>query len=366
MRVIDSGTIFDPSSAPATRRFCSVTSPTVLADGRLLVAFRSGSSKDAADENVLIRQSQDGGRTWTTIFEGLEPILDGVAGGWRTGAISEIEPGRLIGAFCWVDRSDPRRPLANPETSGVLPSRVFILDSFDAGRTWTNARELDNAPLEATFITGAVLRLGNGDLAVPHESWKTYYDARPGEHHAFLRISHDGARTFDPPTIVAHAADRYYYDQRLSVDPDSGRPLSVFWTYDCRTDKDVNLHCSWGSVDGRTWEPPADMGFPGQIGAPLCLGGGRVLVVYVRRYGDPSLRAIMSEDLGRTWNTGDELIFYRRDADTESNSGDVWEDIYVWTFGHPEPVLLPDGDVFVAYYAGDPTAMGMHWIRLRL
>jgi hypothetical protein len=38
----------------------------------------------------------------------------------------------------------------------------------------------------------------------------------------------------------------------------------------------------------------------------------------------------------------------------------------VWSFGHPIARLLPDGDVFVAFYAGDAHAMGIHWVRIAL
>ncbi len=36
----------------------------------------------------------------------------------------------------------------------------------------------------------------------------------------------------------------------------------------------------------------------------------------------------------------------------------------IWTFGHPAPLRLPNGDVMVAYYAGDESAMGIHWVRI--
>jgi hypothetical protein len=38
----------------------------------------------------------------------------------------------------------------------------------------------------------------------------------------------------------------------------------------------------------------------------------------------------------------------------------------VWTFGHPAAVRLPEEDVLVAYYAGDESAMGIHWVRIRV
>ena len=35
-----------------------------------------------------------------------------------------------------------------------------------------------------------------------------------------------------------------------------------------------------------------------------------------------------------------------------------------WRFGHPRAVLLPDGEVFVVYYAGDDQAKSARWTRV--
>jgi len=67
------------------------------------------------------------------------------------------------------------------------------------------------------------------------------------------------------------------------------------------------------------------------------------------------------------------LVFYEKQRggreagmDGPRDFGDYWADMSIWTFGHPAPVRLPNGDVMVAYYAGDETAMSIHWVRLAL
>jgi len=374
MQIIDQGIIFDATQQPAQRRFNCFTSVCVLSDGRILVAFRTGSSKDSPDENIIMRLSADGGKSWRTVFEGLEMTVDGVRGAWRHAAISELRPGRLIGVFCWFDRSNPPAPLANPQTQGVLPSRVFVLESSDAGHTWGERREIVTKPYEGIATTGPAMRLAGGALAIPYEAWKSYYDTRPGEHHALLRISTDGAHTFEPAVIVAHdpAANLFFWDQRLTVDPETGRLVGLFWTHDRAAGQDRNIHIAWGSPDGHQWTPPADTGIAGQIASPLCLPGGRLLMVYVHRHEPPTLRAVLSRDFGRTWDVANELTFYNSWAGRESGMGgrrdfgDYWADMSVWSFGHPDPVRLADGDVFVAFYAGDSSAMGMRWVRLSI
>jgi len=373
MRIVDRGTVYDATQARRERRFCAWTSPAILADGRLLVSFHCGSAKQAPDENVLTCRSEDAGKSWQIVCHGLAPLtVDGVPGSWHDGKIAEIEPGHLLGAFWWLDRSDPSRPMCNPDTTGTLPCRIFVMDSFDAGQTWVNRREVDTHPFEAVALMGQPLRLAGGEIAVFSEAWKTYYDAGEGEHHAVLSISHDGGWTFEQPIVVANdpANVLLFWDQRLTVDPATGRLVGMFWTHDRRAGQDRDAHIAWGSPDGKMWSYPVDAGFAGQIPCPLVLPDGRLLAVYVHRHYPPSLRAIISSDYGKTWDVQNELIYYEKKLGGEAGMEgqrqitDYYADMAVWSFGHTEARRLPDGDVFVSYYAGDAESLSVHWARL--
>jgi hypothetical protein len=37
-----------------------------------------------------------------------------------------------------------------------------------------------------------------------------------------------------------------------------------------------------------------------------------------------------------------------------------------WTFGHPAIRMLPEGRVLLAYYAGTPDCLSIHWARVRV
>ncbi|PYV12835.1 MAG: hypothetical protein DMG07_16145, partial [Acidobacteria bacterium] len=45
-------------------------------------------------------------------------------------------------------------------------------------------------------------------------------------------------------------------------------------------------------------------------------------------------------------------------------TGELLSNLHLWTFGLPYAVALPEGDVLVTYYAGDPGALSAHWVRL--
>jgi hypothetical protein len=384
MKIVERGILFDASAAAPESRFCTFTTLERLDSGRLLAGFRTGSAKDSADESIRIMASDDDGATWQTVFTGFGDIPPGSGGRLRAVGFTETDPGRLIGVFMWMDRSDPNLPLASPETQGILPTKMLVAESEDGGHTWGPLREVSLQPHKGNALTGNVLALRDGGLALPYEAWKEYHDTSRGQHHAALRLSDDGGQTWTGPQIVAHddQGRLLFWDQRLAANPEDGRLIAMFWTHDREAQEDVAMHVAWGSPDGRSWTAPVSTGITGQICAPLWLPGGRVFAAYVHRHHPPSLRAILSPDAasaraGQTWSAFEELVFYEKERGGQESGmggkrdfGDYWADMSIWTFGHPAAVVLEDpdvrevGDVLVAYYAGDETSMSIHWARI--
>jgi hypothetical protein len=375
MRVVDRGTIFDARSAPREARFC--TFPTLVRqdDGRLVAGFRTGSAKDSADEDVRIMASDDEGATWQSVSEGFGDVPPGSGGRIRCIALTVVGRYKLIASLSWLDRSNPTLPMFNPQTEGILPTKVLFAESEGGGCSWTDPREVPLLPHKGNAITGSIIVLKDGCLALPYEAWKEYDDTGPGKHHASLRISPDGGKMWPDMAAIAHdpAGRVLYWDQRVTVDPASGRLIAMFWSYDRCAKRDLDIHIAWSTPDGRQWSAPQSTGIAGQIAAPLAIDGQRVLATYVHRHYPPSLRTVLSSDFGKTWTVAEELVFYEK-AYSKQESGmggkrdfaDYWTDMGVWTFGHPTALLLPKGDVMVAFYAGDETAMSIYWVRIAL
>lgn len=372
MRVKERGLVFDATVAPPNSRSSAFTGLIRLANGDLLVSFRIGTGRDTPDGRLRVMRSRDEGRTWATLHPGLTATIEGVEGNLVEGFFTELAPNRLIGAFAWVDRSNPERSFVNPSTAGILPMRVLLAESTDGGETWGPFRDVDLRPQVGCAVTGPVLTLPGGELALHYESWKEYDDPSPGTHVASLRVSSDGGATWPEMAIVAaDPAERiFYWDQRIARHPETGRLVATFWTHDRDAKTDVENHIAWGSPSGRDWSVPVPTGWRGQHCQPLPLGGDRLAAFYVRRHHPPSLRAVISDDFGATWRSNEELVFYDSSAGPEPGADgvrafeDFWQDMMAWRFGHPRAVLLPNGDVFVAFYAGDENATSMHWVRI--
>ena len=368
MQVAAEGVVWrDETGAPTLQNVC-FPSVALLSDGRLLATCRVGSKKDSADGNLMFCESRDEGKTWQERGFLLSSRFQGVPGELRLGPPSELAPGRIMLVAGWVDRSDPSLPFANPDTIGILPIRVLLTESSDAGATWAPRRDVDVSPMIQPALTGPVMRLPDGRLAISYETNKHYDDPTPVEHKAALIFSEDEGAVWKDPTVVATHPDFYFWDQRHAVLPD-GSMLALFWTYSVPQERDVEIHQAFSQDNGRTWSAPANTGIEGQIAFPVPLGGEDVLMLYVHRHHPPSLRAVLSHDGGETWDTGGEMVFYSKDVreagmDAGTATADYWQDMELWTFGLPSGVVLPDGDVLVVYYAGYSRQTHMAWSRI--
>jgi hypothetical protein len=97
---------------------------------------------------------------------------------------------------------------------------------------------------------------------------------------------------------------------------------------------------------------------------PLLLRDGRLLVVFARRTTPNGIRAVLSEDGGRTWALDRELVLWdeatRRvtgelttDAERAPEDPALWGTMWGWTFGSPVAAQAPDGSVVVSFFAAD-------------
>lgn len=369
---MDRGTVFDASQQPPNSRSCAFTSVARLGDGTLLVAFRNATGRDEPDGRLRVMRSRDEGQTWETLHAGLTAPLNGVEGNFYVGYFTELTPDRVLCLYKWVDRSDPTLSFVNPETTGILPMRVLLAESEDRAETWGPYRLVSLAPQTGAGFTGPIWRMPNGALAMPYERWKDFYDDSPGIQAAHLRLSTDDGTTWPTYTTVAHDPNLriMYWDQRIARHPETGQLVVMFWTHDRELGQDIHNHIAWGTPDGQTWTTPTPTPMQGQHCEPLALRGDRLLAVYVHRTDPPTLRAVLSEDYGKTWDIDNELVFYDSRAGTEPgitgqpSFEEFWQSMMAWRFGHPRGILLPNGDVFVAYYAGDAYSQSVHWVRI--
>lgn len=369
-RIIEQGLV--AAGEPGTeRQSCAFPGVCVLPGGRWLCAFRGAPTKGATRSAVYLCRSDDEGRTWsppTAPFD--PPRVDGKPGIFRTMYLTALGGTDVLAALCWVDHTDPALPFFNETTEGLLPTKVFLAYSADAGESWSEPRLVDTRPYAMpTPLTGPVLLLPDGTWALQFELNKEYRDTSPWRHAPVLMYSADGGRTW--PRHAAPARDPanrlFYWDQRPGALPGGGI-LDVFWTFDTATAGYLPIHACESHDLGATWTAPWNTGVPGQPAPPVGLPGGSILMVYVDRTGNPTIKARCSRDGGRSWPEESELVIFGGSAPQTADKRtmqDAWSEMGKFSIGLPATAPLADGGVLVVWYAGPFTDLtDIRWARI--
>jgi len=371
MKLKSRGTIYDATNRAADEQVASFVSLCRLSSGSILCGFQLGPAKHAVTSTIRLCRSDDHGRSWQELPYRFETQIDGVSGSLSSGELVELEPNHLLLYATWFDRSDPGRPLFDPETQGILHSRQLLSESHDDGATWSDWREVPTPGLSGCSSTGPIQQWPDGRIALAFESYKEFDDLSPATHGAWLMVSHDKGRSFDAPFLVAqHPEHRiFYWDQRVCQGNDTDESIALFWTHDLKEERDLTVHLRRFSVSDRQTTPVImDTGIPGQIAAPLMLPDGRLQAFVVDRSGPMTMKLWQSPDGGHTWPPNDALLVYEHNEQAVLSQGnsdidyaDYWDDMLQWSFGHPAIRLLDSGEVLLAYYAGVPNCLSVHF-----
>ena len=375
--VEDRGLILDAARQASQGAISYFTSLCPLRSGTILCGFQSGPGKHAVTSTVGLCRSVDQGLKWERLPVRFETCLDGHPGSLGGAELVEVADGRLLLFSTWFDRSEPERPLFDPVTEGILKSRQLMAVSHDEGLTWSPWRELNLGDLKGCALTGPLVRWNDGTFAFPFESFKEYDDPRPGRHAAWIVVSRDGGETFSPPLQVAqHPEHRvYYWDQRLCAGREPGEFTALFWTHDLIAQHDLTVHLRHARLVNNKLilQPLIQTTIPGQIAAPLRRLDGQLLAFVVDRNQPGTMTLWSSLDDGQTWPADRRLIVHTHDERAAVTQGrenvdfkQYWEDMGKWSFGHPAIQPLDGDRVLLAWYAGTPDRMSLHWARVRV
>ncbi|MBL8848802.1 MAG: exo-alpha-sialidase [Planctomycetaceae bacterium] len=373
MHIEQRGLIYDATSRPPAERIAFLTGLCPLASGEMLASGFVGPAKHSTDGNIRLFRSGGDCSNWRALPARFPTELDGVPGSIAGGEMVETEPGRLLLFTTWFDRSDPDRPMFDAVTEGLWHSRLLYAVSTNNGETWSGWKIVHTPGLTGCAASGPVLRWPDGTIAVCFESYKEFDDPNPGRHGAWIVRSRDGARTFDAPCLIAQdPANRiYYWDERLCATGDNGL-TALFWTHDLLEKRDLNVHMRTGRIEANEFVggPVFDTGLPGQISAPCVLADGRVIGFVVDRGHPGTMTLWASRDGSRTWRPDEALIVHTHAEHAQLSQGagkenvdfaEYWDDMKKWSFGHPAIRPLDRGRVLVAWYAGAPDCMSLHW-----
>ena len=355
----------------AHERIAYFTSLSRLQSGDVLCGYFVGSGKHSPDGTLRLSRSTDEGRTWSDVKARFSSTVDATPGSLAGAEIVETEPRRLLLFTTWFDRSNPDRPLFNPETEGILRSKQLYAVSTDGGESWSDWSTVPTPGLSGCATTGPIVSWPDGPFAYAFESFKEYDDPAPPKHAAWIVTSVDGGRSFSAPLLIAQDPEHqiYYWDQRLCRTSDDGGFAAMFWTHDRAQQKDLRVHFATGRVRDAQIEmgPINETPIQGQIAAPCLLADGRLAAFVVDRNRPATMKLWVSADGGANWPEEDSMVIYEheeRGAVTQGTDdvdfAQYWEDMGKWTFGHPAVCRLGENRLLLAWYAGTPEGTSIH------
>jgi len=289
-------------------------------------------------KTVTVR-SHDRGRTW----DGDDPQIDMFSGIVERGA----ETADSLAPYAPIDYLDPNTLIANGSVGGfsVKESRGTVRISQDGGKSWTPPVVLPLDGLVST--TGIHSSLVRPDGKALLFMWEVDKDNQ-NRHPLVYRSTADGtsfhflsyvtprrdpkmSATGNIQGSIRFIGHRWFYPRGHLLP--SGRMLC---TLRCQRDpRGVMWTEIYYSDDGgESWDFLSrvnDWGAPGDL---VVMPDGRLVVVYGYRLMPAGIRAVVSEDEGKTW--GPELI--------------IRDDGGSWDLGYPNAWVAGDGEVGTLYY----------------
>ncbi len=363
MEIVDKGLVFE-GRKNSNFQSCSFPQICVLPGGRWLCAFRACQRKSSVVEQCpLVTFSDNEGKRWSepsTPFKA--PFIDDKAGVFRSAAFTSLDDDTIMVVLSWIDISKPSLPFFNAETEGLLETRIFTSLSEDGGLSWSPPELLNTSPFEVpTPITGPILVLSDGKLACQFELNKHYYDTSVWRHSSVLKFSHDGGQTWPEHVITSNDPENrfFFWDQRPAL-LDDGRVLDLFWTYDNKCCRYVNIHARESMDNARTFSDMWDTGVSGQPSPAVSMPDGKIAMAYVDRSKTAAIKVRLSEDEGRSWPEESEITLHELDSQRpqtveKSRMDDAWAEMAAFSLGLPATAKTNNGQLLVVYYAGPHT-----------
>jgi hypothetical protein len=326
---------------------CNFSVATVDYHGDPNQLAHTGLVAGAGGRRAMTVRSEDRGRTWTIANQDAKrPNNDvmvprvGIDGRpaplTDIGAVDFLNKDVLVSNFnhqymtqdplIWDFYNDLRNTIPAPER------RVFFRISQDAGKSWSRSAMLpDDGFYSMAATESATVRPDGRCLLFLSGVTKQGQQSRP----MVYRSMDDGTNfhfmSFVVPRDTRFEGLNIMYPRGLMLP--NGRLLCTLrldrdWAGDMWTE----LHAS--DDGGRTWDFLSRATEFGAPSAPLRLRDGRLVMVYGQRLAPSGVRAVVSEDEGRTWSG--EII--------------VRDDGGSWDVGYPRAWEYSPGRVGVVYY----------------
>lgn len=359
--------------------------PQLLPDGRLAIGLISSPFADhygLTDWVVLV--SEDQGESFHPTDDPTIPLTwPGTHPRERYDRFAAIMPDGsylatgTVGFEVWpVERQQEAADMGlytqpHPDRKGdkvvVGMPKMFVQRSRDQGKTWQR-REWVVPGIGWMTAFPRSTRLADGTILVP--AYVSIHGDESGQ--TFAWRSGDGGETWRLIPMASSVASSNG-DEMGFIEAEPGRVLALLRYNPAQSPVKGYLTESWSDDSGLTWSQPVSTAIKGYPPHMLRLQDGRILCAVTYRWAPMGIRAVLSSDNGRTWDT-EHTIILRDDAGTSSTlwarratvsgvEGDAASGAA--DVGYPITVQFADGTLFTSYWIttsdGITHAAGTKW-----
>ena len=370
LKILHEGVIYKnprPGHQAISAFYCNALA---ISDQELICCTKLGQALYSIDQRLTIQRSIDGGRTWTN--EGLvrDPQQDSPPRTYGLGMISRFSDGSMaVVAFRHpaVEKSLDRH---NPETGGLPPTEYCLLRSEDDGRTWSEPEPL---PFDepGADLPSPIVELQDGRWFLPCVVWKAWDDPRPLHIKGYGVFSSDKGKTWGDRVDFPSASDKEkMYSHGRYIRMKDGRLCVLQWCQTVGGQENLGLYIEVGDPTGRQWTTPQPTGIPGESSWIGDLGNGLMVASYSFRIGPkPGIKAVLSQDGGKTWDLDSQLQLW--DSTGREYLGLVHPPKYPAShdnvaYGMPVTTVLPAGDVLVQWWCTEACVTHCRCARLQV
>lgn len=218
--------------------------------------------------------------------------------------------------------------------------RCFVHASFDNGHSFTRTATIETGPFHGGYGLRGALELPDGRLLLPLNDipeFRTIYTV----------ASQDGGLSWQAPRLVARMEGRLFTEPAM-IRAGDGTLVCMM-----RDDTSRIMQCCRSADLSETWSDVASTDIDGYPPHLLLLPDRRILCTYGVRQPESSIRAVLSEDHGRSWTSQAPVIIRGKLPNRD--------------LGYPVTLPLPDGSLFTVYYCRDDAGVtGIEYTRWQL
>lgn len=374
LQLVDAGILYINPDPAHYHVFASHAHPLQLSAHEFIATYQRGDGMYAANANLALARSHDGGVTWR--HEGFlhDKSMDDRPYSYHDGFLSQMSDGGLVVFAFRADRSNPQQPMFSP-SGGLIANQPVLFCSPDGGHTWSEPQPVQLPTGLVATPASTLVELADGRWLATFDQWRDFDDGRPYQPRMLACTSADRGRTWRDLMVLADGAEigkGFWHGKTIRLV--DGRLFTLYWAADMtqpdRGPVSLPIHYAISDPAGLNWSMPQPTTLPGQTNWPAQLPDGTLAAIYTRREGsEPGFYVALSPDGGQSWDLARQIQLW--DATGWTQIGISAPDTYprshdTIAFGAPTLMTTREGGLYASWWCTYASITHVRWARLRV